>query len=135
MYTDIFGLDPELLAMTPEPVLACLLLFPVTAEQEAARGKDVGAGELDASTDLFFCKQLIGNACGTIGILHSLAAGDMNGAYHLNPSKPLKAFMEATKSMSATERGEYLKQDQRIQTCHTLAGTQGQTVIIFLKNL
>jgi ubiquitin carboxyl-terminal hydrolase L3 len=36
-FCDIFGLDDDLLAMVPSPVLAVLLLFPITAETEKLR--------------------------------------------------------------------------------------------------
>ena len=36
---DVYGLDPELLLMLPQPVLALMLLFPITDKyQQFARG-------------------------------------------------------------------------------------------------
>lgn len=73
---EILGTDPELLEMVPRPVYSVLLLLPINA-----RSEKVDADEAEALTkkgyqapkDVFFMKQHIGNACGTIAIVHSLA--------------------------------------------------------------
>lgn len=44
VYTDIFGLDDDLLAMVPQPVEAVLCLFPITKENSSvmkSEDKDV----------------------------------------------------------------------------------------------
>jgi len=84
--------DPELLAFVPQPVLAVLMLFPVTDLMD--KKKDIENKEIEADeskrafgSDLLYFKQTIGkftcllcnqfsiffnkgNACGTIGLLH-----------------------------------------------------------------
>ena len=70
------GLDADLLAFVPQPVLAVLLLFPITDEYEKYRGEEearIGKDGQKVSDTLYFTKQTIPNACGTIGLLHSLA--------------------------------------------------------------
>merc|ERR1712098_445687 len=61
--------------MLPQPVLALMLLFPVSEqytqfckEQEAAI-----ASQPPASEKLFYMKQTISNACGTVALIHSVA--------------------------------------------------------------
>lgn len=75
-YTDVYGLDPELLAMVPRPVLSVLMLFPITDAEEAYKDEQnarVDASETKPSPDeVFIMRQTISNACGTIGLVHSI---------------------------------------------------------------
>ena len=74
---DVFGHDDELLAFVPAPVLAVILLYPLTDESEARRLEELEqepATRMDSVPDsLFYMKQTIGNACGTIALMHCLA--------------------------------------------------------------
>nr|CAD7446881.1 unnamed protein product [Timema bartmani] len=72
---DVYGLDPDILAVVPRPVLAVLLLFPwsgkftdfnATKEDETEKNQTV-------SDKVYFLKQVISNACGTIALIHSVA--------------------------------------------------------------
>lgn len=77
---DVYSLDdPSLLAFVPRPVHALLLVFPVSKAYEKARGEEDGplpdyAGSGPEEEVLWF-KQTIGNACGLMGLLHSVTNG------------------------------------------------------------
>uniref|UniRef100_A0A3B4ZK25 Ubiquitin carboxyl-terminal hydrolase n=1 Tax=Stegastes partitus TaxID=144197 RepID=A0A3B4ZK25_9TELE len=75
-FGDVYGLDPELLSMVPRPVCAVLLLFPVTEKYEAFKQEEeekLKDQRQEVSPDVYFIKQTIGNACGTIGLIHAVA--------------------------------------------------------------
>jgi ubiquitin carboxyl-terminal hydrolase L3 len=67
--------------MIPQPVAAVLMLYPLTEKQNSAVEDDVIATE-DMQDKVWFIKQRIGNACGTIGLLHAL----------LNVPAPIRIF-------------------------------------------
>nr|DAD18386.1 TPA_asm: hypothetical protein HUJ06_019849 [Nelumbo nucifera] len=71
-FYDVYGLDEELLEMVPKPVLAVLFLFPVNAESEAERALEKESAKKETSDKVYFLKQTVGNACGTIGLLHAI---------------------------------------------------------------
>uniref|UniRef100_A0A383W0T3 Ubiquitin carboxyl-terminal hydrolase n=1 Tax=Tetradesmus obliquus TaxID=3088 RepID=A0A383W0T3_TETOB len=130
-FHDVFGLDEELLAMVPQPVLAVMLLFPITKESEEADKKADAERPADAAVpeQLYYMKQTIGNACGTIAMLHSI--GNNRQRLQLEPGSFLTRFFEATQPMGAAERGAYLESPPGdapdIEEAHQAAGAQGDT--------
>jgi len=129
-YFDVYGLDPDLLMMIPRPVCALLLLFPITdnykkfCEDEEKRLKE---NSQVVSEKLYFTEQTVGNACGTVGIIHSIA--NNTDVVKLKDG-PLKTFLDATKSLSSKERAVALETDQGITQCHGSSALEGQTEAI-----
>lgn len=127
-FGDVYGLDPELLSMVPRPVCAVLLLFPITEKYEAFKQEEeetLKTKKQDISSDVYFMKQTIGNACGTIGIIHAVA----NNLKHLEfeSDSPLKKFFEKTSKMNPEERAAFLEKDESIRVMHESSAQEGQT--------
>jgi ubiquitin carboxyl-terminal hydrolase L3 len=77
------------------------------------------------STGLWFMKQTIGNACGTIGVIHSLA----NNASALNykADSHIAKFIELTKSLDPSQRAKALEDFEAFATVHEDSAREGQT--------
>lgn len=70
------GLDEELLAFVPQPVHAVILLFPCTPKYEEFCKEERQRIDKEGQTvskNIIFYPQTIANACGTMGVLHSIA--------------------------------------------------------------
>ncbi|THH32359.1 hypothetical protein EUX98_g1801 [Antrodiella citrinella] len=73
--SDIYGFDEDLLALVPQPVKAIVLLFPYEEllphhrEEDSQIQKD---GQYPIDPAVVWIKQTIDNACGTMGLIHSL---------------------------------------------------------------
>ncbi|XP_062861656.1 ubiquitin carboxyl-terminal hydrolase isozyme L3 isoform X1 [Trichomycterus rosablanca] len=127
-FGDVYGLDPDLLSMVPRPVCAVLLLFPVTEKYESFRLEEeakIKAQGQEVSSDVYFMKQTIGNACGTIGLIHAVA----NNQAHLEfePNSPLKEFILQSCKMNPQEKAAFLEKDESIRVTHESSAQEGQT--------
>jgi len=71
-FVDVYSTEDWALEMIPGQVLALLLVYPITPNQEKFRIEENESLLSNRNETLFFMKQRIGNACGTIGILHAL---------------------------------------------------------------
>ncbi|XP_058955110.2 ubiquitin carboxyl-terminal hydrolase isozyme L3 [Pocillopora verrucosa] len=126
-FVDVFGLEPELLAMLPQPTCALLLLFPTSDkyhEYKTEQEEKVKEHGQEVSPNLFFMKQTIGNACGTVAIIHSIA--NNTDVLQLDEGF-LKKFIDSTKSLSPDEKGEQLESDENICEAHAACAQEGQT--------
>uniref|UniRef100_UPI0030B9B539 ubiquitin carboxyl-terminal hydrolase isozyme L3 isoform 5 n=1 Tax=Mus musculus TaxID=10090 RepID=UPI0030B9B539 len=109
-FVDVYGMEPELLSMVPRPVCAVLLLFPITEKYEVFRTEEeekIKSQGQDVTSSVYFMKQTISNACGTIGLIHAIA--NNKDKMHFESGSTLKKFLEESVSMSPEERAKFLE--------------------------
>ncbi|XP_004245809.1 ubiquitin carboxyl-terminal hydrolase 3-like [Solanum lycopersicum] len=125
---DVYGLDEELLGMVPKPVLAVLFLYPLTSQSEAERvQQDSEIKVKDPTSTIYFMKQTVGNACGTIGLLHAI--GNITSEIKLDEGSFLDKFFKSTACMDPMERASFLESDTEIEVAHSVAATAGDTEV------
>ncbi|TFY83300.1 hypothetical protein EWM64_g714 [Hericium alpestre] len=126
-FTDVYGLDDELLAMVPQPVKAVVLLFPIRGALKTARKAEDerlrAEGQVPIDPTLIWIKQTISNACGTMGLLHSL----MNSNVAIAPESPLAKFIDEAKGKTPEERAHLLETTPLFADIHADAASSGQT--------
>lgn len=126
----MWGLDPDSLAFVPRPTAAVMLLYPISKivlviiqneEFRAARNAKI---DQHLSSNLVFYKQTVGNACGTIGLLHALA----NNTDRIQVGSGAFANIYAnTKNLNPSQRADYLAHSNELSEIHKLSASQGQT--------
>ncbi|KAL6178415.1 hypothetical protein ACLB2K_049933 [Fragaria x ananassa] len=121
---DVYGLDGELLEMVPKPVLAVLFLYPLTSKTEEERMMHLNENQ-ETKGNVYFMKQTVGNACGTIGLLH--AVGNITSEIKLVDGSFLDRFFKSTASMDPLQRAAFLENDNEMEVAHSVAATAGDT--------
>ncbi|VDO62940.1 unnamed protein product [Schistosoma margrebowiei] len=116
-FIDIFSLDDDMLAFVPEPVISLLFLYPLEASIENA-----SLGVEDNSSNVVLIKQTVGNACGTIAILHAI----VNNKQHLNGSF-LSSVLKEFENKTPAERGVIVESKKEISALHEKSALEGQT--------
>lgn len=129
-FVDVFGLDDELLAMVPQRVEAVMLVFPISdayckwaSERESSSLLPEGS---PSNIGPFFVRQTIGNACGTIGIIHALCNTKAAASSAVKGS-----FLEKLLCMQGStpeERAKFLAEDTTVEAAQAAAAQEGQTV-------
>uniref|UniRef100_A0A8C5RCP4 Ubiquitin carboxyl-terminal hydrolase n=2 Tax=Laticauda laticaudata TaxID=8630 RepID=A0A8C5RCP4_LATLA len=109
-FVDVYGSDPELLGLVPRPVCALMLLFPVTEKYETFRMKEeesIKAQGQEVKPGVYFMKQTISNACGTIGLIHAIA--NNRDKIDFEKDSSLKKFLDESVPMNPEQRAKYLE--------------------------
>ncbi|CAH2075478.1 unnamed protein product, partial [Iphiclides podalirius] len=73
---DVVSLEEDGLSWLPRPVLALLLLFPLSKTYEDLRKEqeiELRSAVQQVPKDVFHLKQVLSNVCGTIALVHSVA--------------------------------------------------------------
>jgi ubiquitin carboxyl-terminal hydrolase L3 len=129
-YTDVFSIDePDLLAFVPRPSHALLLVFPVSQTYEASRvAEDRSLSEYTGSgpgEPVMWFKQTIRNACGLIGLLHSVANGEPRRA--VQAGSDLDALLKDAEPLLPGARADLLYESKALESAHADAARAGDT--------
>jgi ubiquitin carboxyl-terminal hydrolase L3 len=129
-FYDIYSLtDPDLLAFVPRPVYALLVIIPLTPTWDAARkAEDADKGEYEGKGEdepVLWFAQTIGNACGSIGLVHSLLNGE--AADHIQPGSVLDKIRQDALPKTIWERAKVLEDSDEFEQAHAEAAKLGDT--------
>jgi len=138
-FHEVLGCDEMLLSMVPQPVHALLMAFPLSVasekhkeEQEkllSEKGQTVG-------DKVWFIRQNIGNACGTIGLLHAVLNATADGRVTLVKDKFFSKFYEKSKQMCPLERAKALELNEDIEEEHqVIAQSEGTAPVSHSTNM
>ncbi|KAH9124254.1 hypothetical protein LEN26_008434 [Aphanomyces euteiches] len=127
-FCDVYSTEDWALEMVLRPVLAVVMLFPIKPASEEhtkeQRGRIEREGQV-VSDKVYYMKQTVGNACGTVGILHALG-----NARHVLPPRPgsfLATFFDKTHGKTPDEIAEILEDDDELEETHASAAQEGQS--------
>ncbi|CAH8501495.1 unnamed protein product [Schistosoma turkestanicum] len=119
-FVDVFSLDNDMLAFIPEPVLSLLFLYPIESAIENA-----SLGIEDNSSKVILIKQTVGNACGTIALLHALANNKQN--LSIKDDSFLSKVLDGFEDKTPAERGVIVENKKELSVLHEKSALEGQT--------
>lgn len=115
-----------------KPIYAILFLYPTDAEHidknftcldetaDERERKDEEFGQ-----DLYKIKQTIGNACGTIALIHAIA--NNLDSLEFKERSTLKEFIDSTLDKTPDERGKLLEENKAMANAHEECAGSGET--------
>ena len=127
---DVYSMDSQdELSHIPRPALALLVIIPLTPSwaanrraEDADKGLYTGNGN---NEPVIWFKQTIGNACGSIGLLHSVINGP--AVNFITPDSTFDKIRKAAISLPMTERAEMLYNNQAFEDAHKSVEDNGDS--------
>ncbi|KAH6644490.1 hypothetical protein C7974DRAFT_460037 [Boeremia exigua] len=129
-FYDVYSLtDSDLLAFIPRPAYALLVIIPLTPTwHEARTTEDKDKAEYEGKGDsepVIWFKQTIGNACGSIGLVHSLL--NSAASKHITPGSTLDQIRQEALPKAMMERAKVLEDSDAFEKAHAEAAQLGDT--------
>ena len=114
-FSDVFSLDPEMALLVPHPVYSVMLLYPIGPKDGYLEKRCKETVDLP-SPHPWFTHQTVSNACGTIGVIHSI----MNNLNHvkIKDDSWFTKFIQNTANMTPEQRAEAIYNDNDLFSIH-----------------
>ena len=132
-FCEVLSMEDWALEMVPQPCHGVIMLFPIknaSEEYNSAQSKRMAEEGQVVSPNLKWIKQNIGNACGTIGILHALSNLWDPDSLKVETGSYISKFMNETKAMNGEQIAAYLDSEEggdELEEVHQEACAEGQT--------
>ncbi|KAK3372488.1 hypothetical protein B0H63DRAFT_484988 [Podospora didyma] len=132
-FYDVYSLDSDQLEHIPRPALALLVILPLTAAWAADRQAEdaalgdayYGAPGTEHQQPIIWFKQTIGNACGSIGMLHCAINGP--AAKFILPGSTLEKLRSDAIPLGVADRAQMLHDSQAFEDAHKAVVELGDT--------
>jgi ubiquitin carboxyl-terminal hydrolase L3 len=128
---DIYSLtEPSLLSLIPRPVLALLVIMPFTPAWRANRmvedkDKPLIYPRKGPQEPVLWFKQTIGEACGSIGLIHCLLNGPAK--FHVVGGSWLARIKDEAVDLGMDERAKLLYDSQELEVAHQSVAEMGDS--------
>ena len=131
-FQDIFSIEDWALELLTKPILGVLFVYPITEKQEEFRylqqqqletEMSISSELSDKFKNVFFMKQIVGNACGTIALLHCI--GNVKEKIEIISNSFLDRFFQTTKNMTPDEIAQviFLSSSLSFFSSHSFSGS------------
>eukprot|EP01069_Polyplicarium_translucidae_P013116 Polyplicarium_translucidae@DN769_c0_g1_i2.p2 len=127
-FADIFSTESWAIEILPRAVRAILVVYPINPlfEKRSQALQDRLAKEgFKAPADVWFTKQTVGNACGTVALLHCI--GNIFQQQDIPEGSAVGKFLYNTGELSAEGRAKALEEDDGLEAAHKEVETAGQS--------
>ena len=129
-FRDCWGIDTESLTFIQRPIYAFVLLFPFDSkplrESKIKQEQTIENNGQKLSDKVYFMKQHISNACGSIAVVHSII--NNNGRVLVEENSLIDNFRKESLTMDPSRRGHFLGEQQSFEEIsNSSAKETGQT--------